>query len=181
MGRMPLVRSWMDRRLHDVVLPPRRRSGDEHHLHTLAAGDFIGDVSDFLFLQSFGNVDDIRSQTVIHRLVECADGAHAQNVLPTVVLLEDPNILSWRITSPNFDGSLVDGMRKSTPSIFFKSEEVQLAGVGEQRAVEIIHIPVYIIIGGIERAHGFGADSPWVRAQVVEHLDGVLGGTLVAG
>ena len=69
-------------------LAARRRTGDEHHLHTLPGGNHLGNLHYLVFLERLGDVYQLGALALGDDLVEVADGGHAEYSLPAVLLLE---------------------------------------------------------------------------------------------
>ena len=162
-------------------LSTRRRAGDQHHLHPLPGGNLVGNLSDALLLQGFAHVDDVVHLPRLHGGVELAHGAESQDVLPAMVLLEDFEHLVLA-------GHLAQRMRvlhrrdtqQESVVIFLQPVEIELAGVGHQRAIEIVHIAVEVVVRGVERAQRLQQFHLRVGTQRTEQLDGLVRRRLVA-
>ena len=70
-------------------LTTARRSGDKHQLDTLALGYLVGYLADLLLLKGLAYLNQLWCIAFTDNLIQVADGAQSQNVLPLVVLLED--------------------------------------------------------------------------------------------
>ena len=66
-----------------------RRSGNEHQLHTLAVGYLICNLTDFLLLQGFTDLDEFIGMSADNGFVQVTHGTQSEYVLPVVVLLEN--------------------------------------------------------------------------------------------
>ena len=64
-------------------------TGYEHHLDTLLMGYLVGYLGYLLLLQGFAELDEGIGMTVLNSAIKVANCAHAQQVLPAMVLLED--------------------------------------------------------------------------------------------
>ena len=90
---------------------------------------------------------------IIDGFVQVANGAHAQDVLPAVVLLEDAKHLVLHHNLTQFLGMLYRrNAQQQTIIVFLQAKEIDLRGASEQGAIEIVVILVDIIERGIERA-----------------------------
>ena len=69
-------------------LAARRRTGYENDFKLGIGGDAVGELADFLFLQSLRHVDELVGKAEVVGLVEFAYGAHAEDFLPAVLLAE---------------------------------------------------------------------------------------------
>ena len=66
----------------------RRGAGYEYHLELGVGCYAVGQVGNFLFLQSLAHVDKVVGVTVAASIVELADGGHTQYLVPAMLLTE---------------------------------------------------------------------------------------------
>ena len=64
--------------------------------------------------------------------------------------------------------------------IFLYAKEINLRGVGKQRAVIVVYVAIYIIIGGIKTSGALQKLNLGAVVQAIEELDGLFGGGFVA-
>ena len=64
--------------------------------------------------------------------------------------------------------------------VFLQPEEVQVAGVGQQGAVVVVGIAVYIVVGGVEAAQALEQLHLRRGAALLEDAHGLLGGARMA-
>ena len=80
-------------------LAARRRARDEHHARAARAiglGDRVSDARKPFFMEGLGDLDQFRGVARKHLGVEPADGGHAHDVDPLLVLVEDVEELVLR-------------------------------------------------------------------------------------
>ena len=58
-------------------LARRRRTSQQHQFHTLATGNLLSNLGNFLLLQRLADIDDVGSMIGIYRLVKIAYGSDA--------------------------------------------------------------------------------------------------------
>ena len=132
-------------------LARRRRTSQQHELHTLTVRNILGYLGYLLLLQCLTDVDDVSGMTRLYRLVEVAHGSDTQDVLPAMVLLEDVEHLILLRHLAQFIRILERrNAQQHAIVILLQSEEIKSRSIGEQRAVIEIHIFTYFIIGGID-------------------------------
>ena len=113
--------------------------------------------------------------------VEVADGAHAEDILPAVVLLEylKQFVLTYQVAQ--FRRVFLRGdAQKHTIIVFHQFEKVYLRRVDEQCAVIIVVVSIDVVIFSIELAGAFQQFHLAYVAKVGKHFDGVLCRTFVA-
>ena len=134
-------------------LARRRRTCQQHQFHALAAGNLLSNLGNLLLLQRLADIDDVGRMIGIYRLVKIAYSPDAQDTLPAMMLLE---YLKHLVLSGHFAQHIRVLERRNAQEhaiiIFLQPEEIELRGIGEQRAVVIIYIITYFIIGSIDRA-----------------------------
>ena len=128
-----------------------RRSGNEHHLDAFVFGYLVGNLRNFLLLQGFRHLNEVRRAAPVDDFVQVADISQVHDVLPLVVFLEDAEHLVLADEGSELGGVIAVGdAQQQTVEVVFQSEEVDLRRVSEQRAVVIVLIAVDVVIGGVE-------------------------------
>ena len=156
-------------------LARRGRTCQENEFHALAVGDVFGYLGDFLLLQSLADIDDVGGESSIHSLVEVTHRTDAQNVLPTMVLLEDLKHLVLLGQFAQY-ARVLDrrNAEQHTIIILLQAEEIQLGSIGEKRAIIEIDIFTYLIIGSVDGARGLEEFHLLHVTLLLEEGDGFL-------
>ena len=133
-------------------LATRRRTGDEYQFDAFAVGYLVGNTRNLLLLQGLTNLDEVRAEALVDTFVQVANGAHAQDVLPAVVLLEDAKHLVLHHNLAQLVGVLArrDAQQQSV-IVFLQSEEIDLFRIGEDGTIEIVVVFADVVEGGVER------------------------------
>lgn len=134
-------------------LTRRRRSSQEDEFHPRPCCYLLGYLGYLLLLKRLADIDNIRGMARINSRIEVAHCSDADNILPVMMLLEDFEHLVLTGYLAQFIRVLERrNAQQHAVVILLQPEEIELRGVGEERAIIEVYVFTYFIIGSIERA-----------------------------
>ena len=134
----------------------RRRAGYQDQLQFGPRSNTVGHAGYLLLLKGLAHVDELVGISFLAHLVELADGGHAQNLVPPVLLAEHFKHFGLLPHGPEQVRILRVRQAEQQPvAVGHEVEEVELRRFDEQRAIEIVGRIVERIVSGIERSQPF--------------------------